>query len=632
MPIIKSQPLPKIKKRPSYGEQRRGLLRFGTKVGKRDIRLGAKTINVFPGQDIQTAIDTLDKDDGGIVFLKVGTHTLTKNISGKSKVSIIGEGRDATIIECGGNAYGLNYTGVSGTEFLNFKLEDFTLQNSNNTAGISIDYCDFWSMENVRVTSCDQGGILIQHCENFFIQNVRSDNNTTDGFKFVGDATAKNQNFSLINCQGDNNTEIGFNFSATGANLVDFTCLNCNAESNTGDGYDFSGGSVALDGSMIGCNAEGNGGIGFDIDVVDISFIGCQSDSNTGDGFEVSQAANRLIGCSTNGNGTEFDINASTVIIGSRFPTGTTTIPSDEYSETDTLLTISLGNRGGNTRTEKIVYQMKNVSGSAVAAGDVGVFNAGADGDEITSTTSQGDDLVFGMWLNSPNNNEYGQFLVQGYTKKLKVDGTIDIAIGDFLGTSTIAGIAMKAASGDMAFAIALEAYTTDDSSGVIDALIIKPRKIINLATIAETDTGTDATKAITPDGLAGSEFGERAIQIVVFDFTTDVATGNGKFYFHIDSRLAGMNLVDVHAEVITAGTTNTTDIQLRNVTQAADILSTKLTIDSGETGSDTAATAAVIDTAEDDMTENDVIAIDVDAISTTAPKGLIITLGFRLP
>ena len=38
--------------------------------------------------------------------------------------------------------------------------------------------------------------------------------------------------------------------------------------------------------------------------------------------------------------------------------------------------------------------------------------------------------------------------------------------------------IGMKAASGDMAVAIALEAYATDDSSGVIDALLITPRKI----------------------------------------------------------------------------------------------------------------------------------------------------------
>lgn len=142
-------------------------------------------------------------------------------------------------------------------------------------------------------------------------------------------------------------------------------------------------------------------------------------------------------------------------------------------------------------------------------------------------------------------------------------------------------------------------------------------------------------TNASTPTFISIETQGvghQRALQIVVFDFTTDVATGDGKFYFHVDSRLAGMDLIDVHAEVITAGTTNTTDIQLRNVTQAADILSTKLTIDSTETGSDTAAAAAVINTAEDDMTENDVIAVDVDAVSTTAPKGLLITLGFETP
>lgn len=155
---------------------------------------------------------------------------------------------------------------------------------------------------------------------------------------------------------------------------------------------------------------------------------------------------------------------------------------------------------------------------------------------------------------------------------------------------------------------------------------------ISELATATETSTGTDAARTVTPDGLAGSKMGRIRLQMVVFDFTTDVATGDGKFFFHVDDDLAGYNLTGVHAEVITAGTTNTTDIQLRNVTQSADILSTKLTIDSGETGSDTAAAAAVISVTEDDMQENDVIAVDVDAVSTTAPKGLIISLKFELP
>jgi len=152
------------------------------------------------------------------------------------------------------------------------------------------------------------------------------------------------------------------------------------------------------------------------------------------------------------------------------------------------------------------------------------------------------------------------------------------------------------------------------------------------LATTAETNTGTDTGRVVTPDGLAGSVHGEVVAQMVVFDFTTDVATGDGKFYIHIDSKLNGMNLVRVHAEVITAGTTGTTDIQIANVTDSVDILSTKLTIDSGETGSDTAATAAVINTANDDVATNDVLRVDVDAVSTTVPKGLMVTLSFRLP
>ena len=136
---------------------------------------------------------------------------------------------------------------------------------------------------------------------------------------------------------------------------------------------------------------------------------------------------------------------------------------------------------------------------------------------------------------------------------------------------------------------------------------------------------------------LEGVEFGEttpafsssKGLQAVVYDFGNSLGTGDGKFYMHIDSRLDGFSLVDVHAEVITAGTTGTTDIQIANVTQGVDMLSTKLTLDSGETGSDTAATPAVINTSNDLVTENDVLRIDIDAISTTAPKGLIVTLGF---
>ena len=114
------------------------------------------------------------------------------------------------------------------------------------------------------------------------------------------------------------------------------------------------------------------------------------------------------------------------------------------------------------------------------------------------------------------------------------------------------------------------------------------------------------------------------------------IKTGShGKFYLHIPAGLNGMNLVEVHSEVITAGNGSTVDVQLHNVTHTADMLSTSLTINSTKHGSDEAGTtAAVINTSEDDVATNDLIRIDVDGNGgdTTIAKGLIVTLGFRIP
>lgn len=123
-----------------------------------------------------------------------------------------------------------------------------------------------------------------------------------------------------------------------------------------------------------------------------------------------------------------------------------------------------------------------------------------------------------------------------------------------------------------------------------------------------------------------------RYAQLLCFGPTVDVETGDGKAYLHIPPGLNGMNLVYAHAAVITAGSTGTTDVQIHNLSAAVDMLSTKLTIDSGEGGSDTAGTPAVIDTNNNGVSTNQMLRVDVDAVSTTPPKGLIVTLGFQLP
>ena len=128
---------------------------------------------------------------------------------------------------------------------------------------------------------------------------------------------------------------------------------------------------------------------------------------------------------------------------------------------------------------------MKNTSAATINAGNVVTLKAVAAGNEVTTTTTASDNLVFGVAAASISSNAYGYIQTSGKTTLLKVNGTTDIAVGDFITTYTTAGIGQKATAGtlgttpgDLAIAIALEAYTANDSSGVIDALIIEPRRL----------------------------------------------------------------------------------------------------------------------------------------------------------
>lgn len=140
----------------------------------------------------------------------------------------------------------------------------------------------------------------------------------------------------------------------------------------------------------------------------------------------------------------------------------------------------------------------------------------------------------------------------------------------------------------------------------------------------------TSGTLALTSD-ITGTT---RYMQAEVFNMKTPetVTTGNGQWYFPIPPDFNGLNLTYVHAQVVTAGVTGTMDIQIAKDVQGTDMLSTKLTVDSGDRGSHSAATPAVIDTANDDVATNDLLRVDIDAVHTTPPQGLIVTVGFKPP
>lgn len=250
-----------------------------------------------------------------------------------------------------------------------------------------------------------------------------------------------------------------------------------------------------------------------------------------------------------------------------------------------------------------------------------------------------------------------------GSTEKLRLDGatgniehqgnmTLDVKLAGSDSTLTITNTgAVGAVNVDVSGTITTEAIITDIGGSILvgqtnfhnggDAVWYSDAGITEKARI-DGATG-NITTAGTVDGkdVAGhvdstSIHFTRPISYVElepFGFLAGIpcATGNGKAYLHIPAGLSGLALVECHAEVKTAGTTGTMSIMIANETQSVDMLSVALTIDTGETGSDTAATGYTIKSnGDEDITENDVIRIDFDAVHSTPAVGCIVTLGFN--
>jgi hypothetical protein len=125
--------------------------------------------------------------------------------------------------------------------------------------------------------------------------------------------------------------------------------------------------------------------------------------------------------------------------------------------------------------------------------------------------------------------------------------------------------------------------------------------------------------------------------EIKIFSDTQTVTTGDGKFIFVTPVELNGSTLFSAQAFVTTASSSIVT-VQVRNVSDVVDMLSTPITIDAGEYHSYFAETPAVVDavwfqpvppsskSSNADVSTGDRIAIDVDV---GGGKGLGVILRF---
>jgi len=156
---------------------------------------------------------------------------------------------------------------------------------------------------------------------------------------------------------------------------------------------------------------------------------------------------------------------------------------------------------------------------------------------------------------------------------------------------------------------------------------------VIELATTAETTTGTATDRAVTPDGLSGSVYGQKEIGWTIYDSDVSTAVADGKQAAVIPASINGMNLIDVTCSIsdITGASNGATTVVLRRVrgATAVDMTSTGVTIDyDAYTASD-----ETVDTSNDDAATGDKIFVDVNGVSAgAAAKGLYCTAVFQLP
>ena len=452
-----------------------GSILSGGNLNLKTLTIGGLTRQVAPGDDIQGALNAVNREGGGVVQLLAKTYILTSSLSIPANVHLQGTGIDLTILDFTSAVLGITLIGTSTDIKNNVKISDLTIQNSNSTAGLDIQYADFFKVENVKVTSCDQKGIRINNARDFILFNCTSSSNTGNGIEINGDDNRSTTRFTLINCVASSNGAIGFSFNAGSNDLQFITLVACRATSNTGDGFDFAAtGSSALRGSLLGC-ASGSNVIGFDTDsnCQDLKFTGCQASSNSSDDFQLNSTITDVVGCFATD---EFNLqsNFNGTLIGNTVNGGSTVDPTTTYTIPENEVYVWF-NKQSNTRTTRDVKIMKNNSGAGLRAGNLVVIGSVASGDNITTTTTNGDNKVFGMADETITSGNWGRILTQGYTTQLyATNAETSLAIGDWLSAHSHAYYAKKAITGQMAFAICLEAPTT--GTAIIDALLVSPR------------------------------------------------------------------------------------------------------------------------------------------------------------
>lgn len=463
--------------------------------------------------------------NGDTIWVREGTYTEAGAItSSLTELTIIGEGKESSIVSMttnnitlsGANVTLINIqvnstTGAQIYSGANFNTENCTLKTTSTTASAIRFTGVNAQVQNNRIylNNTSTGSALLKVSStasvvsNNYIYFNKASGSATIGvadFNSASGVVSGNQ-LQMKSTESATNPCVSIGSAGIGTSFVGNTLHNTSSFENaflyvtpqsctiTGNtAVNCRGKAIEVDGGF--CNISDNN-IKMNTDASGDCLLYCTGSApNIGGNYLIGAGTSNTVGIHIGSGIDDSCVTGNTirnVLTGVNIAASScdrTLVSNNAFSAVTTPVT-DLGtastitcNTGVDANITKEVRKMKNTSGATINAGNVVILKAAANGDEITTTTSAGDSKVFGVATAAISDTAYGNVQVIGKTTILTVNGTTDIAIGDYLSCYTSAGIAQKASAGHMVFAMALEAYTADDSSGVIDALILNPRLI----------------------------------------------------------------------------------------------------------------------------------------------------------
>jgi hypothetical protein len=150
----------------------------------------------------------------------------------------------------------------------------------------------------------------------------------------------------------------------------------------------------------------------------------------------------------------------------------------------------------------------------------------------------------------------------------------------------------------------------------------------VQLATSSQTTTGSAINNlAISPSGLAHSNYGKFTVEVQLNGSTTLAITDKG--VFRVPSKMNGFKLVELAASGSPASTSGSPTFTVKS--GSTSMLTTNLRIDQGATDSSTSSASAVIDTSNNIVYTGN----RVEVATTTAGSGILYTvveLDFQSP